>query len=80
MFEHVEKHASGVMACKHCGGEVDADGYSSGGIMDGDHVAESETEAMQRGDTGEMPQQYTATERMREAAFADAVRSKRGGR
>ena len=73
--EHVEKHPSGITMCRHCGGEVAEDGYSAGGlIMDGDHAAESEIEAAEKGDTGELPQQYQAVERMRDAAFADAIK------
>lgn len=80
MHDHVEKHKSGASVCKSCGGEVADDGYSKGGlVMDGDHVEESEISAMEKGDTGEVPQQYAAKERMRDAAFADAVK-RRGAR
>lgn len=72
--EHVEKMESGGMCCRHCGSSVDDDGYSVGGdAQDGDHDADSEVTAMQEGDTGEIPQQYEATKRMRSAAFADAI-------
>lgn len=61
--EHVEQHSSGAHVCKHCGGEVAEDGYSAGGlIMDG------ESDEM-----GDVPEQYQATERMRDAAFAEAL-------
>lgn len=69
--EHVEKHSSGVAMCRHCGGEVAEDGYSAGGLV-------SEGEPMREGETDDVPQQGAATERMRDAAFADAVRSRRG--
>lgn len=32
--EHVDELESGGMVCRHCGGAVDADGYSSGGEVD----------------------------------------------
>jgi hypothetical protein len=76
--EHVEQLETGGTVCRHCGGGVDAEGYATGGqVGDGDHDMESELEAMQEGDTGEVPQQYQATVRMREAGFADAVRRRR---
>jgi hypothetical protein len=66
--EHVEQLEGGGMVCRHCGGSVDAEGYSDGGEV------ESEIEAAQEGDTDTAPEQGVATERMRDAAFADAVR------
>lgn len=69
MSEHVEKHASGVSMCKHCGGEVGDDGYSLGGIVDLEAPvpADQETEQME------------GAERLSDAAFADAIKG-RGGR
>lgn len=65
--EHVEKHPSGITTCRHCCGEVGEDGYSAGGMV------ESEGDAMLEGETDEMPQQGVSTERMRDAAFAQAL-------
>ncbi len=69
--EHVEMTPGGIAVCKHCCGPVSDDGYSS--AMDGDSDAESEVEAAKEGDTGNIPEQHTAADRL----FADAVRGKR---
>jgi hypothetical protein len=69
--DHVDKTASGNV-CRHCGGSVDNDGFSTGGIMPpgtGEH--ESVEEESQE------TEQHESGEKMREAAFADAVRRRR---
>lgn len=78
--EHVEHTPGGVPVCRHCGGEVGDDGYSAGGLVeDPDTESESEIEAGLEGDTGELPQQYQAKERMRNADsdFAASLRRRR---
>lgn len=79
MKEHVGQLESGGHICRHCGGRVGEDGYAAGGeVQDGDHDMDSEGEAMLEGDTGEVPQQWQATQRLREGSgFADAVRNRR---
>lgn len=71
--EHVDKTAAGHV-CRHCGGSVDEDGFSVGGIakdtgefepIEGEEDEEQETE------------QHESGEKMRSAAFADAVRRSR---
>ena len=62
--EHVEKMSDGGMACKHCGGAVDADGYSDGGeIQSEEHALPEEVD----GPTGQVDEQ----ERLR--AFANEL-------
>lgn len=72
--DHVEQHSSGASVCRHCGGEVAEDGYSVGGLV----MDDSEIGAAQSGETDETPQQYEADERMRDAAFADALSRRHG--
>ncbi len=68
--EHVETMETGGMMCRHCGGKVGPEGYSEGG----------EVEPMMEGETDETPQQYVATERLRDGSgFADAVRNRKKG-
>ena len=72
MKEHVKQHEGGPRFCAHCGGGVDADGYSDGGM-----VKESEDEAMLEGHTNDEPQQGQAAERMRDASgFVNAIRNR----
>jgi hypothetical protein len=66
--EHVQHLESGGLACRHCGGKVTAEGYSDGG----------EVGPMLEGETDETPQQFVATEKLREGSgFVDAVRRRR---
>lgn len=64
--EHIEESEHG-MSCRHCGGEVGADGYSM--AMGG--LAEAEEH---EGVEGYGTDQQNATEAMREAGFADAIK------
>lgn len=74
--EHVEQLESGGMMCRHCGGRVDDEGYAMGGDIDGDDDGSFE-ESLHDG-SDELPEQYQSTERMRHAAFAEAVKRRRG--
>lgn len=70
--EHVEQMESGGMMCRHCGGRVDEEGYSMGGEMEeGPEESSSEVEE-------DESEQHEAVERMRAAAFANAVKNRRG--
>jgi hypothetical protein len=72
MPEHVDETAAGHV-CRHCGGSVDKDGFSTGGLV--------------RADTGEFEpvsdceeeetEQHEAVEQKRALAFTDAVRRSR---
>ncbi len=77
--------ATGGMVCKHCGGAVDADGYSEGGMVDdeAEEMRHGEMEPVdQNGDEYERPMpvsddspQRADAERMRR--FAMAVKGRR---
>ena len=72
--DHVEMMESGGHVCKHCGGAVDADGYSAGG-----DVESEETRILDdNNDESDETAQLDSTERLRRASgFADAI-SRRG--
>jgi hypothetical protein len=74
--EHVQKLEGGGMACMHCGGSVDAEGYSDGGEVMGEGEMDGEDTAMREGDTAEVPQQWQHTQRMRKRSLADALASR----
>jgi hypothetical protein len=72
--EHVEMAGGGTI-CRHCGGAVDKDGFSTGGLVTadtgdfepvGDDVEADETE------------QHEDTERKRALAFSSAVSRRHG--
>jgi hypothetical protein len=72
MPEHVDKTAAGHV-CRHCGGSVDEDGFSSGGLVTADTgefepVADVEAEETE---------QHEDVEKKRALAFTDAVRRSR---
>lgn len=69
--EHVDKTAGGSV-CRHCGGSVDDEGFSTGGIV---LPKTGEYEAVE--DESQETEQHESGEKMREAAFADAVRRRR---
>lgn len=58
-------------ACKHCGGELGEDGFAAK-MHDGGEVS-----AAIEGITDEPVEQGVAAERLREAAFADALSRRR---
>jgi hypothetical protein len=73
--EHVETSGSGTV-CRHCGGAVDKDGFSTGGLV----VDTGEFEPVTDVEVDET-EQHEDTERKRALAFSDAVSrrsSKRG--
>lgn len=67
--------------CLHCGGRVDAEGYSDGGEVEGEPSEELHDEfgnarAVPR-EVGSVSVQQQQTDEMRDAAFASSLR---GGR
>jgi hypothetical protein len=75
MPEHVEKMESGGLMCRHCGGAVDADGYSTGGEAVDDAA---ETLLDDNDDESESTAQRDSTMHIRRlGGFADAM-SRRG--
>jgi hypothetical protein len=74
--EHVEQLESGGTMCRFCGGRVDGEGYAMGGDVDEEPLERSLDEEMAM-ESEDMPEQQVATERMRAAAFADAVKRRR---
>lgn len=62
---HVKRMARGGMSCMHCGGSVEEDGYSSGGIVEDDDMDEDE------GGEEETPQDAE-----RDFLFAKALRGR----
>lgn len=71
MPEHVDKTAAGHV-CRHCGGAVDEDGFSSGGL-----VTAKSGEFEPVGDEAEETEQHEDVEKKRALAFTDAVRRSR---
>lgn len=73
--EHVDETSAGTV-CRHCGGAVGRDGFSTGGLV----TATGEFEPVGE-DEGELEEeeteQHEAVERMRASAFTDAVRRSR---
>jgi hypothetical protein len=69
--EHVDKTAAGHV-CRHCGGAVDEDGFSSGGL-----VTAKSGEFEPVCDEDEETEQHEDAEKKRALAFTDAVRRSR---
>ena len=70
--EHVDETAAGTV-CRHCGGAVSRDGFSTGGIV----TSTGEFEPVSEDDEAEETEQHEAVEQMRASAFTDAVRRSR---
>ncbi len=72
----MKKYSHGGMACEHCGGEIDGDGYSK-------HLGEGNTEGFEseerQGNEPMQTEQDQSTNEMREDGFADAIRNRRQG-
>lgn len=76
MPEHVDVSARGHV-CKHCGGAVDEEGFSIGGLVEADTGEYEPFESPD--DESRETEQHEDVEQKRSAAFASAVtRSKRG--
>lgn len=73
MPEHVDETAGGPV-CRHCGGSVDRDGFSTGGLVRADT---GEFEPVSDDCEAEETEQHEAVEQKRALAFADAVRRSR---
>lgn len=71
-----EGYAHGGMVCEHCGAELGEDGYAK--VMT-EAGSVDEAAVSLRGMTDEPTEQGVAGERMRDAAFADSLRRRRGG-
>lgn len=72
MPEHVDETAGGPV-CRHCGGSVDRDGFSTGGLVaarTGEFEPVSDCEE-------EETEQHEDVEKKRALAFTDAVRRSR---
>lgn len=70
--EHVDKTAAGHV-CRHCGGSVDEDGFSVGGLV----TDTGEFEPIEGDDEEQETEQHESGEKDRALAFADAVRRSR---
>jgi hypothetical protein len=70
--EHVDKTAAGHV-CRHCGGSVDEDGFSIGGLV----TDTGEFEPIEGDDEEQETEQHESGEKSRALAFADAVRRSR---
>jgi hypothetical protein len=63
--EHIEETATGHV-CRHCGGAVDAEGFSAHGLVDDAPPSEEQQEATEPGES----LQHEYVEMMREASGA----------
>lgn len=63
--EHVEELSDGGIACKHCGGMVEEDGFAIRGLAEAE-----EHEPIENNETD----QHAAQTRMHEDGFANALR------
>jgi len=72
MPEHVDETAGGPI-CRHCGGSVDKEGFSTGGLVT-DDTGEFEPVGDVEADETE---QHEDVEKKRALAFTDAVRRSR---
>ena len=72
MPEHVDETAGGPV-CRHCGGSVDKDGFSTGGLVRADTGEFEPVGELEEDET----EQHEAVEQMRASAFTDAVRRSR---
>lgn len=72
--EHVDKTAAGHV-CRHCGGSVDEDGFSVGGLVT--DTGEFEPIEGEGDDEEQETEQHESGEKDRALAFADAVRRSR---
>jgi hypothetical protein len=72
--EHVERAGGGTI-CRHCGGAVDEDGFSTGGLV----VADTgEFESVSDDVEADETEQREDTERKRALAFSAAVTRRHG--
>ncbi len=69
--DHVEKMSGGGSMCRHCGGEVDDDGFAK-------HMGEGDTEGYEpeerQGNEPMETEQYDSGEDMRREGFIDAIK------
>jgi len=73
MPEHVDKTAAGHV-CRHCGGAVDKEGFSTGGLVTADT---GEFEPVGENIEADETEQHEDVEKKRALAFTDAVRRSR---
>jgi len=73
MPEHVDETAGGPI-CRHCGGSVDKEGFSTGGLVTADT---GEFEPVGEDVESEETEQHEDVEKKRALAFTDAVRRSR---
>jgi hypothetical protein len=73
--EHVKKMSKGGLACMHCGGAVEPDGYSSGGLVEDADEDEMGAEHMRPEEVSDITGRSVDVDEMRD--FAKALKGRR---